>query len=124
MGKNNPSYGTGGTTNYEAKNSYQKMKNNLSNEDIAEDTKFMTQEGDTINKLMNGGFGLGHVCYPSYLPRLIATMFFPPLGVFLRQRREGKFQPTEIITSFILTALFYFPGLIHALHGLDCASHS
>ena len=95
--------------------------NNLSKN---EDDALKTNEGEDRNKLMNGGFGLGHVCYPSYLPRLIATMFFPPLGVFLRQRREGKFQPTEIITSFILTALFYFPGLIHALHGLDCASHS
>ena len=71
---------------------------------------------------MDGGFGLGPICYPSYLPRLIATMCFPPLGVFLRQRRAGNYQPTEIITSFILTALFYFPGLIHALYGLDCAS--
>ena len=73
---------------------------------------------------MNGGFGLDHVCYPTYLPRLIATILFPPLGVFLRQHNKGAYEPTEIITSFILTALFYFPGLIHALYGLDCASHS
>ena len=39
------------------------------------------------------------------------------------QRRVPKFgfkNPNRIIMNFILTALFYFPGLIHALTGMNC----
>jgi len=80
------------------------------------------QEGfnDGYERLMNGGFGLSPICVPTYLPRLIITIIFPPLGVILEQYHTGFKNPQKIITSIILTSMFYFPGLLHALYGLDC----
>ena len=78
----------------------------------------------TFDMIMNGGFGMGTVCLPIYLPRMIITIIFPPLGIILEQNEKGWPEPTKIITSIILTSCFYFPGLIHALYGLDCSNMS
>lgn len=76
----------------------------------------------TYDKLMDGGFGFGTICLPTYLPRLLFTIIFPPIAITMEQFANGFKQPTKIITSIILTAMFYFPGLIHGLYGLDCSN--
>ena len=43
--------------------------------------------------------------------RIIVAIFIPPLGVFL-QVGLGR----DFWINLILTLIFYFPGLIHALY--------
>jgi uncharacterized membrane protein YqaE (UPF0057 family) len=43
---------------------------------------------------------------------LLATIFMPPLGVFMTVGLTGWFQ---ILLATVLTIIFYFPGLIYAL---------
>ena len=69
----------------------------------------------TFDKLMYGGFGFGPICFPVYIPRLIIAVIFPPLAVFLEEMAKGFQDISRIIINIILTSLFYFPGLIHAL---------
>lgn len=70
---------------------------------------------DTFNKLMYGGFGFGPMCFPTYIPKIILSIIFPPIGVILEEAANGFQDVSRIIVSFVLTSLFYFPGLIHAL---------
>ncbi|MCA9549464.1 MAG: YqaE/Pmp3 family membrane protein [Myxococcales bacterium] len=42
--------------------------------------------------------------------RLVATVLFPPLGVFLKMRFTA-----HLMISVLLTLFGYIPGLIHAL---------
>ena len=44
--------------------------------------------------------------------RMLITILFPPLGVFMAR---GLFGMTQILISCFLTLLFYFPGLIYSL---------
>ena len=76
------------------------------------------------DKFIYGGLGYGTFCLPTNLFRIIFTVIFPPLGVFM-----GYIINTfpfvdfpkliknidKIIYSFILTMLFYIPGLIYSL---------
>lgn len=73
-----------------------------------------------FEQFMYGGFGYGKICYPAGLGQLIVTVLFPPAGVFYEEYKTGFKNPNRIIMNFILTALFYFPGLIHALTGMNC----
>ena len=51
---------------------------------------------------------------------MLITIIFPPIGVWLQQHQKSYPHPQKIIISFILTALFYFPGLIYALNENVC----
>lgn len=52
--------------------------------------------------------------------RTIITMLFPPFGVFMAKGLKGMVQ---IIICSILTACFYFPGLIYALSVINSSSN-
>jgi uncharacterized membrane protein YqaE (UPF0057 family) len=64
---------------------------------------------------INGGFGFGKLCLDRELTRLILMIIFPPLYVILSEYERGFKNKGAIIMNFILTSLFYIPGLIHAL---------
>ena len=68
------------------------------------------------NTLFNGGFGYGKVCVPQIMTDLIILLVYPPAFIFFYQKRKGFPDISMIITSFILTSCFYFPGLIHAMY--------
>ena len=44
-------------------------------------------------------------------------VIFPPLWVFLKELRNKDSFPNiyRIILNIILTSMFYFPGLVHAM---------
>ena len=44
--------------------------------------------------------------------RMLITILFPPLGVFMA---KGLYGMPQILLSCFLTLLFYFPGLIYSL---------
>ena len=68
------------------------------------------------NTLFNGGFGYGKVCVPSFMTDMVIMLVYPPAYIFIYQQKKGFPDITMIITSFILTSCFYFPGLIHAMY--------
>ena len=71
--------------------------------------------GSLSNSYINGGFGFGKLCLSREFTRLILLILFPPLYVFLNEKETGFKNKGAIIMSFIMTCLFYFPGLIYAL---------
>jgi len=75
-----------------------------------------------FDKLIDGGFGYGTICVPKELPSYIIMVIFPPAYVFLKQIKTGFDRMDLIIINFILTAMFYFPGLLHALNLRKCGS--
>jgi uncharacterized membrane protein YqaE (UPF0057 family) len=75
---------------------------------------FLRRKGDLIfneitRKNKDGGF-----CFSMWTMRTILTIILPPYGVFMARgiKKGGLFR---IILCCILTAFFYFPGLIYAL---------
>ena len=73
-------------------------------------------KGETLSSAyINGGFGFGKICLSREFTRLILLLLFPPSYIFLNERETGFKNKGAILMNFILTCLFYFPGLIHAL---------
>lgn len=54
-------------------------------------------------------------CYSLWLVRNIYTILIPPYGVFMTTGIFGVNRLRKILISCILTACFYFPGLIYSL---------
>lgn len=74
-----------------------------------------------LDKILYGGMGYGNICIPKFVPNLILLIFMPPIYVWTQQHRNNYQNPKLIIINFVLTSLFYFPGLVHALSVMDCA---
>jgi uncharacterized membrane protein YqaE (UPF0057 family) len=74
-----------------------------------------------MNKMMNGGILYGSICFPSNLPKYIFLVVFPPMYFIIDQFEKGFPRIDKIIISFVLTAFFYFPGLIYALNDIECS---
>ncbi len=76
--------------------------------------------GDGTPKLRDaifeGGLGYGKVCVPTSLTDFVMMILYPPAYIFFVQRDRGFANIWQILISFVLTSLFYFPGLIHALY--------
>ena len=77
-----------------------------------------------FSKMMDGGIGYGTICLPAELPKYIIMVIFPPLYVIMDQYKKGFPRFDKIIVSFVLTSLFYFPGLLHALSIIECGAYS
>ena len=73
-------------------------------------------EQSIYDKVMYGGFGYGSICLPANFSDYLVMIAFPPLYVFLDQKRKGFPNIQKILISFILTCFLYFPGLIYALN--------
>ena len=88
-----------------------------------------------FDRLMYGGLGHGYFCLPTNLIRIIATVLFPPIATILKYLKLSTSFPfitmeslvfllqhiDDILYSFVLTALFYIPGLIYGLSNIKCA---
>ena len=81
------------------------------------------------DKFIYGGLGYGTFCLPTNLFRIIATILFPPLGIFMGYITNNfpfiDFEKLiygldKIIYSFVLTMMFYIPGLIYSLSEIKC----
>ena len=82
-------------------------------------------EWTLYDQILYGGLGYGHFCVPKNLVRILFTIIFPPIGMCLKYTTDkfpfmdfaGLFANiTSILTCFVLTSLFYVPGLIYALN--------
>jgi uncharacterized membrane protein YqaE (UPF0057 family) len=100
--------------------------------------KIDDMEWTLFDRFLYGGLGHGYFCLPTNLVRILFTVIFPPIATIMKHL---KMQPTfpyitpdtltnllnnidDIIYSFVLTALFYIPGLIYGLSNLKCAETS
>ena len=78
--------------------------------------KCLLNVGDSLsNAYINGGIGFGKLCLSREFTRVILLLLFPPLYVFLNERENDFKNKSAILMSFILTCIFYFPGLIYTL---------
>ena len=77
-------------------------------------------ENNATNRMYNmffyGQLIKDDICIPHKLINITITFLLPPLGLYLKQRENKKINIKNLIISFILTGLFYFPGLIYSLH--------
>lgn len=92
-----------------------------------------------FDRLMYGGLGYGAFCLPTNFFKIIFTVIFPPLGEILnvvsdfiseefpyitwRTLKAVINNLDRIIYSFILTSMFYVPGLIYSLGNITCDEH-
>lgn len=98
------------------------------------EAKIDNMEWTLFDRFLYGGLGHGYFCFPTNLIRVLFTVLFPPLGVILKHLNVSQTFPyitmdtirnllsniDDIIYSFVLTALFYIPGLIYGLSSLKC----
>ena len=94
-----------------------------------------------FDKVMYGGLGYGAFCLPTNFLKIILTVIFPPLGEIVNIISD-KISPdipyvnwnvlynlikidnlNKIIYSFVLTTLFYIPGLIYTLRNIHDSDH-
>ena len=86
-----------------------------------------------FDKIMYGGLGYGAFCLPSDFFKVIIAILFPPLGEVINIIEDTVTDSfpymtwdtvkklftykslNTIVYSFLLTALFYIPGLIYTL---------
>ena len=86
-----------------------------------------------VSRILYGGICSGAIVIPTNFIKVILTLIFPPLGTLLEVIGEGLlnkfpyitwdalikiFDPTNfnnIIYTFVLTSLFYVPGLVYTL---------
>ena len=92
-----------------------------------------------FDRLMYGGLGYGAFCLPTNFFKIVFTVIFPPLGELLnvvsdviseefpyitwRTLKAVINNLDRIIYSFILTSMFYVPGLIFTLGNITCDEH-
>jgi uncharacterized membrane protein YqaE (UPF0057 family) len=66
--------------------------------------------------IFEGGLGYGKICIPTSLSDFVMMILYPPAYIFFVQKDQDFANFWQIVISFFLTSLFYFPGLIHALY--------
>ena len=80
----------------------------------------MGNNNSALNQVMNGGFFEETTCIPYKIINIFLAFLFPPLAVFVDEYNKGFKKPSRIALAFIYTLLFYFPGVIYALHTNKC----
>jgi len=107
---------------------------NLSSPDTA--TNIDANQWTLADKILYGGLGYGSFSLPSNFLVIIVTTLFPPLGqlinimastitpnppFFTWETLKVIFAPknlTKLIYSFLLTTMFYIPGLVYVLDNI------
>jgi hypothetical protein len=84
-----------------------------------------------FDRCMYGGLGHGVMIFPTHIFKILFTVLFPPIGALINTIEEFVLKSYPFITwdviitlfknlniiiySYILTSLFYIPGLIYTL---------
>ena len=87
------------------------------------------------DKILYGGFGYSSFCMPDNILTIALTILFPPLGLIsaLVSKHIDGVAPwlnidtltviynnlDKIVYSFVLTSLFYIPGLIYVMQFIN-----
>ena len=69
------------------------------------------------SQLRYGGMNQQPICIPSVLGPMLMCFLFPPLFVLVHEisKPSGKQNFINLFVNFLLTTMFYFPGLIHGM---------
>jgi hypothetical protein len=88
---------------------------------------------DLFDKCLYGGLGHGVIVFPTHIFKIIFTVIFPPIGAIINIIEKlvlntfpyitweviitllNPVHLNKIIYSYILTSLFYIPGLVYTL---------
>ena len=73
-----------------------------------------------LDKFWNGGFFEETLCIPYRILNIFLSFLFPPLAVAVDEYNKGFNNPSRILVCVLYTLLFYFPGVIYALHTNKC----
>lgn len=98
-------------------------------EDREAELEIANEHFTLFDKLLYGGFGYSDsgFCFPTHIFKIIATIIFPPICfIFKHTTKEFPYikivdfinDINELIYMFVLTLLFYVPGLIYSLEVL------
>ena len=68
---------------------------------------------------MYGGVIKEDICFPKYIIKLLFTVIFPPIGIWIDQHNKNYEHIQKIAICIIFTAMFYFPGLLYALNNIS-----
>ena len=100
------------------------------------ENKIFANEYDLFDRALYGGLGHGVFVFPTYMFKVIFTIIFPPIGHIINIiedyildefpyitwdtiKKLFEFENINtIIYSYILTSLFYVPGLVFTLSNL------
>ena len=74
---------------------------------------------DMFKMFMHGGMVKDDLCIPTDVIKLFFTIIFPPIGVWIDQHSKGYPNINKIGISLVLTAMFYFPGLMYGLNTIS-----
>ena len=105
----------------------------LSDEEIC--NKIENNEYTLFDKILCGGLGYGNFCMPTMIFKILFTIIFPPLGILINNLNPERKTPLkdsfpyiskehfinifsridEFIIAFILTMMFYIPGLVYVM---------
>lgn len=104
------------------------------------ENKIKAGDWTLFDKVMYGGLGFGSVALPTNLFKVLFTVIFPPLGEIINIVGDYVIDQfpyitydslkaivnnlNRIIYSFILTSMFYIPGLIYTLSNITCDKKS
>lgn len=105
------------------------------NNGIYYDDTITPDQWTLYDKILYGGFGYSAFCMPDNVLTIALTIIFPPLGLIsaLVSKYIDKNMPwlnidtltiiyqnlDKIVYSFILTSLFYIPGLIYVMQYIN-----
>lgn len=119
--------------------------NKINIEDIKGGTDFLENDiyGNNytlFSKIMYGGVGFGAITFPTNIFKVLFTLIFPPLGEILNIIEDYLLDSfpyitwntlkilfnienlNRIIYSWVLTSMFYVPGLVYTLAKLTISS--
>lgn len=100
------------------------------------ENKIFSDKYDLFDRALYGGIGHGVITIPTHIFKIIFTIIFPPIGEILNIVENYLLEQfpyitwntlkmllefkniNRIIYSFLLTSLFYIPGLIYTLSQL------
>ena len=100
------------------------------------ENKIYSDEYDLFSRALYGGIGHGVIIFPTYIFKIIFTVIFPPIGQLLNTIEDYLLDEfpyitwdtikalfdfenlNNIIYSYLLTSLFYVPGLVYTLANL------
>jgi len=104
------------------------------------ENKIFSDKYDLFDRTLYGGIGHGVIIIPSNIFKVLFTVIFPPLGELINDLQDYilddfpyvtwdtfkelfQFKTlNKLIYSFILTSLFYVPGLVYTLSNLTIKS--
>jgi len=105
------------------------------------ENRILSDEYDLFDRALYGGMGHGVIVFPTHVFKLLFTIIFPPIGQILDIVEDYLLNEfpyitwdtikillnfdniNKVIYSYLLTSLFYVPGLVLTLANLTIPTY-